>query len=220
MNAKKKTKKLILDAASRLFAEHGYRQVTTRMIAESAGMSHGLLHYYFKNKNSIYYEVIKLVYDTDDALTYQGLLEMEPLIMENEASQAYVVYRLVVDYFKRYVFFSEPWKLRLIQREIVDPSPVHARLFREMFISRWEQLTEFFQLLKPDANVSEALYWAHYADTQGLYYHHLSIWRDTQLHTIDDQCQTELRSRMIGSTSRTMIEMLNLPVPEFLRLSR
>lgn len=217
MSAKADTKNLILKAAGLLFAEHGYRHVTTRMIAQSAKISHGLLHYHFRSKKSIYFEVVKLVYETRESLTYQQLLETEPHVLESETTKAYIVYRLVMDYFRRYVFFNEPWKLHLIQREILNPSPVYACIFKEIFISRWNHLAEFYYLVKPDAKASEAFYWSHYPDTQGFYYHHLSIWWDTVLQEHDDRLLEELRRLMIGSTSRAMIIMLNLPVPEFLR---
>lgn len=37
----------LLDAAERLLVEAGYAAVTTRRLAEEAGINHGLVHYYF-----------------------------------------------------------------------------------------------------------------------------------------------------------------------------
>jgi len=37
----------LLDAAERLLADVGYAGVTTRRLAEEAGVNHGLVHYYF-----------------------------------------------------------------------------------------------------------------------------------------------------------------------------
>ena len=44
----------ITNAAIQVFAEKGYRQANTRDIAAKAGISKGLLFYYFKNKKSLY----------------------------------------------------------------------------------------------------------------------------------------------------------------------
>lgn len=44
----------ITTAALQVFAEKGYRQANTRDIAAKAGISKGLLFYYFKNKKSLY----------------------------------------------------------------------------------------------------------------------------------------------------------------------
>src|SRR5439155_14977874 len=37
----------LLDAAERLLVEVGYAGITTRRLAEEAGVNHGLVHYYF-----------------------------------------------------------------------------------------------------------------------------------------------------------------------------
>ena len=44
---------MILIAASRVFAEHGYDQGTTQRVAEVAGVSVGTLYQYFPNKASL-----------------------------------------------------------------------------------------------------------------------------------------------------------------------
>ena len=47
----------ITNAAIQVFAEKGYRQANTRDIAAKAGISKGLLFYYFKNKKSLYLKI-------------------------------------------------------------------------------------------------------------------------------------------------------------------
>jgi AcrR family transcriptional regulator len=49
----------ILDAAHRLLAEHGHAAVTVTEIAREAGVSRGLLHYYFDSKEHILAEVVR-----------------------------------------------------------------------------------------------------------------------------------------------------------------
>ena len=44
----------ILDAAAEVFAEEDYKRASTDDIAARAGISKGLLFYYFKNKQSLY----------------------------------------------------------------------------------------------------------------------------------------------------------------------
>src|SRR6202161_2541478 len=43
----------LLDAAERLLAGAGYASVTTRRLAEEAGLNHGLVHYYFGSNESL-----------------------------------------------------------------------------------------------------------------------------------------------------------------------
>ncbi|MGH3065033.1 MAG: TetR/AcrR family transcriptional regulator [Gaiellaceae bacterium] len=46
-------RKLILDAAIRVFAEHGYHGSRVGDIAEDAGVAHGLLYHYFASKDDV-----------------------------------------------------------------------------------------------------------------------------------------------------------------------
>jgi TetR/AcrR family transcriptional regulator len=43
----------LLDAAERLLVEVGYAGVTTRRLAEEAGVNHGLVHYYFGSNENL-----------------------------------------------------------------------------------------------------------------------------------------------------------------------
>jgi len=43
----------LLDAAERLLADVGYAGVTTRRLAEEAGINHGLVHYYFGSNENL-----------------------------------------------------------------------------------------------------------------------------------------------------------------------
>ncbi len=53
------TRKRIVDAARELFVKHGHDGVNMRELAEMAGVNKGLLHYYFKTKDSIFKEVFQ-----------------------------------------------------------------------------------------------------------------------------------------------------------------
>jgi AcrR family transcriptional regulator len=43
----------LLDAAERLLADVGYAGITTRKLAEEAGINHGLVHYYFSSNENL-----------------------------------------------------------------------------------------------------------------------------------------------------------------------
>jgi AcrR family transcriptional regulator len=43
----------LLDAADRLLVEVGYAGITTRKLAEEAGVNHGLVHYYFGSNENL-----------------------------------------------------------------------------------------------------------------------------------------------------------------------
>src|SRR6266498_2676543 len=43
----------LLDAAERLLVDVGYADITTRRLAEEAGVNHGLVHYYFGSNENL-----------------------------------------------------------------------------------------------------------------------------------------------------------------------
>lgn len=59
----------IMDAAEEVFLEKGYLLATTTEIAKRAGVTHAMLHYYFRTKEHIFIKVLdKHVYGMIDAL--------------------------------------------------------------------------------------------------------------------------------------------------------
>lgn len=49
----------LLDAAERLLVEVGYGGITTRSLAQEAGVNHGLVHYYFGSMESVLMRVLE-----------------------------------------------------------------------------------------------------------------------------------------------------------------
>ena len=49
----------LLDAAERLLVEQGYAAITTRKLAERAGINHGLVHYYFGSMEEVMVQVLE-----------------------------------------------------------------------------------------------------------------------------------------------------------------
>ena len=51
----------ILDAAVAVFAEHGWKGATTRLVGRTAGVNSALLYYYFEDKHTMFVEAIRMV---------------------------------------------------------------------------------------------------------------------------------------------------------------
>ena len=51
--ARTSAEEALLDAAERLLVDVGYAGITTRRLAEEAGVNHGLVHYYFGSNESL-----------------------------------------------------------------------------------------------------------------------------------------------------------------------
>jgi len=69
-------RQLILSAAKRCFARHGFAGTTTKSVAAAASISEGLLFKHFPTKSALYAEIIAEECEADPAL--HRLLELEP----------------------------------------------------------------------------------------------------------------------------------------------
>jgi AcrR family transcriptional regulator len=57
------TQEKILAAATKVFAEHGFREATTRMICAEAKVNVALVNYYFRSKAELYKAVIAALFE-------------------------------------------------------------------------------------------------------------------------------------------------------------
>lgn len=62
------TRQDILEAARRLFAEHGYDRTTLRAIGVAAGVDPALIHHYFENKEGLFSASVSLPIDVSRRL--------------------------------------------------------------------------------------------------------------------------------------------------------
>jgi AcrR family transcriptional regulator len=69
-------RQLILSAAKRCFARHGFSGTTTKSVAAAASVSEGLLFKHFPTKLALYAEILAEACEADPAL--RRLLELEP----------------------------------------------------------------------------------------------------------------------------------------------
>jgi len=57
--AREEAEQAFLDAAERLLIRVGYANITTRALAEEAGLNHGLVHYYFGSMQELLLQVLE-----------------------------------------------------------------------------------------------------------------------------------------------------------------
>lgn len=65
----------ILDAATRLFAEHGYGSTSVRSVVEAVGCIKPALYYYFSSKEELFLEAVRAQLDALRALLQSALAE-------------------------------------------------------------------------------------------------------------------------------------------------
>jgi AcrR family transcriptional regulator len=57
--ARSQAEAALLDAAERLLVDIGYARITTRRLAEAAGVNHGLVHYYFGSNENLLVQALE-----------------------------------------------------------------------------------------------------------------------------------------------------------------
>src|SRR5580658_7418517 len=109
-------RQLILGAAKRCFARHGFAGTTTRSVAAAASISEGLLFKHFPTKSALYAEILAEECAADPAL--HRLLEREP------STQTLVaLIREMVRYFREVSMMpdqEEAQRLRLMMASHLD----------------------------------------------------------------------------------------------------
>ena len=130
----------IVGAATRVFAEKGFRRATTREVARAAGVSEGTIYNYFENKDALLLAILDRLNETERraadfeegmATDFRGFLEQYlrrrmSLIWENREAFRVVLSEMLVNAELRERYL----------RHVVDPT---MRIAEENFRSRMEQ---------------------------------------------------------------------------------
>lgn len=122
------TRQRVLECATRLFAEKGFRQTTISDICEAAGANIAAVNYYFGSKDNLYQEAWRHAYSlTREAR--EGLLTGATDLPPGEVLRRFVRTRL--DDITRGGPESCFWQI--LDREHHDPTAAHGAIIREVF---------------------------------------------------------------------------------------
>ena len=115
-------REILLEAAMTLFAKHGYEKVTIKAIAEEAGVTSGMISYYFGGKGGLYREVLRSLF-----LAYERRLAGFRVDGEKDCAL------LLKEYFAtaRMIYEENPDFATIICREGADPSDEFRTQLRE-----------------------------------------------------------------------------------------
>lgn len=119
------TKEKIVQTAIKIFNEKGFKNATSRDLAEAMGISRGNLSYHYKSKADLIMDVYKHIFEANEiSLLPSGLVGLSHF---NE------VFKLLIDFQDRYRFFF----LDII--EILRDYPEIGTLYRERAQRRMAQ---------------------------------------------------------------------------------
>lgn len=88
--AREEAEQAFLDAAERLLVSVGYADITTRKLAEEAGLNHGLVHYYFGSMPELFLQVLERHTDRLIVRQRQMYAEDRPFIDKWRAAMQYL----------------------------------------------------------------------------------------------------------------------------------
>jgi TetR/AcrR family transcriptional regulator, regulator of cefoperazone and chloramphenicol sensitivity len=112
------TRQRILNVAAELFAEKGFNNVTVRDICQVAGANLAAVNYHFRDKLSLYKEVVQLAAEAMHRMKVDVMAAAEPQPPE-ERLRTYI--RLTLHHLLEP--HEESWMEKLIARETSDPTP-------------------------------------------------------------------------------------------------
>src|SRR5213596_2811200 len=101
-------RRLILDAAVRVFARKGYHTCRVGDVAEEAGVAYGLLYHYFRSKD----EVLETIFRD----TWRAMLEAIALVEETEDDPREQLRKVVAIVLR--TWRTDPDLVRVLVREI------------------------------------------------------------------------------------------------------
>jgi AcrR family transcriptional regulator len=96
--ARRSAEEALLDAAERLLTSVGYAGITTRKLAEEAGVNHGLVHYYFESNENLLVQALERftgrliarqreLYAADEPFAHKWRTAMRYLVSEDVSYQ-------------------------------------------------------------------------------------------------------------------------------------
>jgi TetR/AcrR family transcriptional regulator len=114
----------LLDAASRLFAQHGATEVSLRRVASEAGVTPAMVHYYFGGKEGLYDALLER--------TFARIVERVRAVADRSRNSPADFGEQLGDLLGLLMgtFAAEPWVPTLVVREVL----AEGGRFRERFI--------------------------------------------------------------------------------------
>lgn len=122
MNGHNNTEQAILAAAESLFFEKGYKLATTVAIAARAGVTHAMLHYYFRTKEQIFLKVLDK--------NMNELFDMMHTVMSPELTFSEILVEVVN---LNYTFLAGHSQLPGLLFEIAGTCPEMLTRYKERF---------------------------------------------------------------------------------------
>jgi len=144
MDEPKDPRETLLDAAGAVFAEKGFEEATVREICQRAGLNVAAVNYYFRDKNALYVEAVKLAHCTGG--------QMPQFDVPADVSPEQLLEAFIRQMMEMMLDDGRPsWHLELMMREMARPSEACVELVRSFIGPMFAALKRIIgQMLPPD----------------------------------------------------------------------
>ena len=130
------TRERIILQAGPIFASKGFRAATVREICDNADVNLASINYYFGDKQGLYFETV--VRAREMRVQQVPPPAWDPSTESRDKLRLFV--GVILD--RLVAMQTEPWQVRLLMREILEPTEACSHLVKEYFRPFFESLLE------------------------------------------------------------------------------
>lgn len=128
-----KTDEALLNAAESLFAERGFSAVSTRDIADRAGVNLGAIQYHFGSKSQLFIATVhRLMSRSLGSADFRTMLESNPVDQE---SSALILANFISLFLREMCSQQGPRACRMMYREALGETSAHPEMFEALVSS-------------------------------------------------------------------------------------
>lgn len=201
------TRRQLLEAGGEVFAEQGFRDATIREICRRAGANVAAVNYHFRDKETLYAEVLRYAHG-------KALAKYPPLLdVSEEAAPEKKLHAFVLSFLLR-IFDKGPdsWHGRIVTREMIEPTGALDSLVKErlrpMADLIWGIVADVLKCPRTDERVQLC---AFSVVSQCVFYHHCRpvVSRLFPHHVPQDRAGIERLAEHITRFSLTAMKQMN-----------
>lgn len=210
------TRDSLTHTAGELFAKHGFDVISTRMIAEEAGVKLSAIHYHFGSKEKLYLAAFSYAVGVWSCANFDTVIQENPARLQTPAGQAEIIKATVFRSFYDHFSSDNPeWTMQILLREVITPSSGFPLIVEQIFKPDVEAVTKLYTMVKPDADEVEIFAWLEILHSH-IFTHMMAKKALLLLQRIDD-FDTVYYLGVAKVVARAMIMHLELPLSEDLQ---
>jgi AcrR family transcriptional regulator len=154
------TKNKLILVAGELFAEHGVKAVTTRMIADSTKENIGTIHYHFGGKDGLLAAVVDFCVEKWKNRPYDRILDEHKELLSSREGIAEIVKKFIDKHVEIAFAPGKPsWRATFIFQLIQRESDISNDILKEFVEPQTYAFIRLYQTVFPEASFEDGHIW-------------------------------------------------------------